>query len=214
MDEFRYTLVTDGSSDRALIPILNWLLIENGVGRPIQPAWADFGVLSLPDRTRLVDRLKLWLVYYPCDLLFIQRDAERESRVSRVQEIDEAVACLPEAMSPEYVRVIPIRMQEAWLLIDEAAIKAAAGNKGYTGQLELPVVSRLEGLANPKGVLNELLRHASDLNRRRQRSFRVAKHARLVTEFIEDFSPLRQLSAFGALEEEVSNAIQENGWHL
>ncbi|MYH60472.1 MAG: hypothetical protein F4148_01435 [Caldilineaceae bacterium SB0675_bin_29] len=214
MDEFRYTLVTDGSSDRALIPILNWLLIENGVGRPIQPAWADFGVLSLPDRTRLVDRLKLGLVYYPCDLLFIHRDAERESRVSRVQEIDEAVACLPEAMSPEYVRVIPIRMQEAWLLIDEAAIKAAAGNKGYTGQLELPVVSRLEGLANPKGVLNELLRQASDLNRRRQRSFRVAKHARLVTEFIEDFSPLRQLSAFAALEEEVSNAIQENGWHL
>lgn len=98
MDGFRYTLVTDGSSDRALIPILNWLLIENGVVRPIQPAWADFGVFSLPDRTSLVDRIRLGLVYYPCDLLFVHRDAERESRESRVQEIDEAVACLPEEM--------------------------------------------------------------------------------------------------------------------
>ena len=53
-----------------------------------------------------------------------------------------------------------------------------------------------------------------DLNRRRQRSFCVAKHARLVTEFIEDFSPLRQLSAFAVLEREVSNAIQENKWYL
>lgn len=105
-------------------------------------------------------------------------------------------------------------MREAWLLVDEAAIKAAAGNKGYAGRLEMPVVSRLENLADPKSVLNELLRQASDLNRRRQRSFRVAKHARLVTEFIDDFSPLRQLSAFAALEEEVSNAIQENRWHL
>jgi len=214
MDEFRYTLVTDGSSDRALIPILNWLLIENGVGRPIQPAWADFSVLSLPDRTKLVDRIRLGLVYYPCDLLFVHRDAERESRESRVQEIDEAIACLPEDLSPKYVCVIPRRMQEAWLLVDEAAIKAAAGNKGYAGQLEMPVVSRLENLADPKSVLNELLRQASDLNRRRQRSFRVAKHARLVTEFIDDFSPLRQLSAFSALEEEVSIAIQENRWHL
>ena len=156
MDEFRYTLVTDGSSDRALIPILNWLLIENEVGRPIQPAWADFSMLSLPDRTRLVDRIRLGLVYYPCDLLFVHRDAERESRESRVQEIDEAVACLPEGLSPKYVCVIPIRMQEAWLLVDEAAIKAAAGNKGYAGRLEMPVVSRLERLAYPKNCLERL----------------------------------------------------------
>lgn len=214
MDGFRYTLVTDGSSDRALIPILNWLLIENGVVRPIQPAWADLRVFSLPDRTTLVDRIRLGLVYYPCDLLFVHRDAERESRESRVQEIDEAVACLPEEMSPKYVCVIPIRMQEAWLLVDEAAIKAAAGNKGYAGRLEMPVVSRLERLADPKSVLNDLLRQACDLNRRRQRSFRVAKHARLVTEFIDDFSPLRQLSAFAALEEEISNAIKEYKWYL
>ncbi len=99
-------------------------------------------------------------------------------------------------------------------MIDEAAVKAAAGNKRYTGQIDLPAINRLESLPDPKSVLSQLLIQASDLNRRRLRSFRVTKHAERVTEFIDDFSPLRQLSAFAALEEEVSNAIQENKWYL
>jgi len=30
MDEVRYTLISDGPSDRALIPILTWVLREKG----------------------------------------------------------------------------------------------------------------------------------------------------------------------------------------
>ena len=105
-------------------------------------------------------------------------------------------------------------MQEAWLLIDETAIKTAAGNRRYAGELELPTARQLEMISDPKGLLNRLLVQASDLNRRRHKSFPVAKHARLVSEFVEDFSPLRQLSAFAALEEEVSAAIQANNWYL
>jgi hypothetical protein len=48
MKEIRYTLITDGSSDRALISILTWLLIELGVNIPIQSAWADLA--RLPHR--------------------------------------------------------------------------------------------------------------------------------------------------------------------
>lgn len=39
MDKLRYTLVSDGSSDAALIPILHWLLKQNGVSCPIQRAF-------------------------------------------------------------------------------------------------------------------------------------------------------------------------------
>lgn len=39
MDKLRYTLVSDGSSDAALIPILHWLLKQNGVSCPIQSAF-------------------------------------------------------------------------------------------------------------------------------------------------------------------------------
>lgn len=31
MNELRYTLLSDGPSDRALLPILTWLLRQNGV---------------------------------------------------------------------------------------------------------------------------------------------------------------------------------------
>ena len=214
MDELRYTIVTDGSSDRALIPILNWILIENGIRCPIQSTWADLAALRHQDRRRLADRLRSSLVYYPCDLLFVHRDAEGATRESRVQEINQAVADLPEGLSPVFVCVIPVRMQETWLLIDETAIKTAAGNRRYAGELELPTARQLEMITDPKDLLNRLLIQASDLNRRRQRSFPVARHARLVTEFVEDFSPLRQLGAFAALEEEVSAAIQANNWDV
>ena len=214
MDELRYTLVADGSSDAALLPILDWLLKQNGVRCPIQSAWADLRALPLPDSLKFSDKIRISLDYYPCDLLFVHRDAERETREKRVQEIHKAVAGLPEELSPVFVCVIPVRMQETWLLIDEAAIKSAAGNRRYTDKLGLPPLRRLEQIPDPKSRLSELLRQASDLNRRRQRNFRVAKHTRRVTEFIEDFSPLRKLSAFVALEEEVSSAIQSNSWHL
>lgn len=45
MTELRYTVVTDGSSDVALIPILTWLLRANGVAYAIQPTCLHcFGV--------------------------------------------------------------------------------------------------------------------------------------------------------------------------
>jgi hypothetical protein len=48
MDEIRYTLITDGSSDRTLIPILTWVLREKGEVDRIQPEWADLRRLPRP----------------------------------------------------------------------------------------------------------------------------------------------------------------------
>lgn len=105
-------------------------------------------------------------------------------------------------------------MLEAWLLFDETAIKSAAGNRRYHAELNLPALNKLESVTDPKSVFHSLLSEASDLNRRRQRNFREAKHARNVTEFIKDFSPLRQLSAFAALEQDIRRTIQANSWRL
>jgi hypothetical protein len=40
MRELRYTLLSDGPSDRALLRILTWLLRTHGVEMAIQPDWA------------------------------------------------------------------------------------------------------------------------------------------------------------------------------
>ena len=87
MRELRYTLTTDGSSDAALLPILTWLLRTNGVSCAIQPEWADSRQSRQPNKRKLVNRIRWSLDLYPCDLLFVHRDAEREPRTKRVDEI-------------------------------------------------------------------------------------------------------------------------------
>ena len=54
---------------------------------------------------------------YPCDLLFVHRDAERESIEQREKEIRESLEKSAMERTPPVVRVIPVRMQEAWLLV-------------------------------------------------------------------------------------------------
>ena len=72
MKALRYVLLSDGSSDRALIPHLNWLLKASGVTRPLYPEWAEFRHLREPPRG-LRQRITTTIDLYPCDLVFIHR---------------------------------------------------------------------------------------------------------------------------------------------
>jgi hypothetical protein len=163
MMELRYTLVSDGSSDAVLLPVLTWLLREHGVVWAIQPEWADLRGLPKPPRT-LVDKICHSLDLYPCDLLFIHRDAEREPREIRIKEIEDALHTVRKSQDVPAVCVIPVRMTEAWLLFDEVAIRSAAGNLSRSVALEFPSLKQIEDLTDPKERLHELLRQASALS--------------------------------------------------
>ena len=126
MKELRYTLVSDGSSDRALLPILSWLLDAHGVHYPIQADWADLRRLPDPPKN-LASRIEKSLELYPCDLLFVHRDAENCTLARRKAEISEILTAMSLARPPA-VCVVPVRMLEAWLLFDEAALRRASGN--------------------------------------------------------------------------------------
>src|SRR6476646_10612620 len=90
MRELRYTLLSDGSSDRALLPVLTWLLHEHTFEHAIQSEWADLRRLPKVPRT-LTDRIRKSIELYPCDLLFVHRDAEREPHAVRRNEIWQAI---------------------------------------------------------------------------------------------------------------------------
>ncbi len=216
MNELRYTLVSDGSSDAALVPILTWLLRTLGVEIAIQPNWADLGRAPLPSKPSLADKVRWGIDLYPCDLLFVHRDTERDPRLKRVEEIDTAVteAAKRTVGIPPAVCVIPVRMQEAWLLFDESAIKCAAGNRAYNHSLHLPDIKDIESLPDPKTLLYERLKRASDLGTHRLRRFRYHQKARRVAEYIEDFSPLRALPAFAALEQDLAVVLRAFGWSV
>lgn len=212
MTDLRYTLISDGSSDQALIPILTWLLRENGIRHAVQPYWADLARLPTPPR-ELREKI-IWAVnLYPCNLLFIHRDAETGDRETRLGEIREAVVeVLARSSIPPRVCVIPVRMTEAWLLFNEAAIRRAAGNVSGRHILRLPAIGDIENTNDPKGILYDLLRTASGLRGRRLRKFSVPYHACRIAGFVGDFSPLRALAAFRCLEDDLIAIIQEMAW--
>jgi len=211
MDEIHYTLISDGSSDRALLPILTWVLREKGNANRIQPEWADLSRLHSPPRT-LRDRILISIDLYPCDLLFVHRDAETEDPEKRHEEIHKAVEeASKKGFRTPAVCVVPVKMTEAWLLFDETSIRRAAGNPNGREPLELPKLSNIEKIPNPKELLFDILRSASGLSGRRLKTFNLSGARIRITELIEDFSPLHKLEAFQKLEKHIS-FLKNNAW--
>jgi hypothetical protein len=201
----RYTLLSDGSSDQVLCHPINWLM-ERHASRTFMGRWADLSVVRSACQ-KLEQRIEIALKLYPCELLFVHRDAEARDPGPRVLEIR---AALPAAFGATAVCVVPVRMTEAWLLFDESAIRAAAGNPNGREPLHLPAWRGVEGRADPKNDLYGALGRASGVRRRRHEAPGRLVHR--LAELIDDFSPLLELSAFRQLQSELSEALAARGW--
>lgn len=210
MKPLKITFVTEGTSDVALIPHINWLLRQNGIENPIEAVWADLRHLPRNLETKgLSKKIALAIELYPCDFLFIHRDADNSPVEERETEILNAIEDI-EGVKPDYfVCVIPVKETEAWLLFDENAIRRAAGNPNGNELLELPKLKDIENLADPKQLLNDRLKIASGRKGRRLAKFNVGHSVTLISEYIEDFTPLRNLAAFNRLETKIKEMIIE-----
>lgn len=200
----RATLVTDGSSDVVLVRILEWL-VGQLTPQEIEVRWADLRVVRRRPQG-LSERLAVAIELYPCRILFVHRDAEGQNPDLRYAEIQAAnqTAC-------PHVCVVPVRMQEAWLLHDEAALRQAADRPSGTEVLNLPPAARWERLPDPKAVLHSALRTANGSTGRRARNFRPGRAAHRLAELVTDWSALRGLSAFRRLETDTKNALIQLG---
>lgn len=204
--ELRYTLVADGPSDRALLHVVTWLLqqLPGLVNWAISPQFADLRLIG-PHPDGLSERIQAAIKNFPCEILFVHRDAERDDPTARRAEIQDAIP----AQWRSFVCVVPVRMTEAWLLINEQAIRTAAGNPCGTAPLDLPSIDRLEAIPDPKQLLRQLLCGATMLGARRLEQFRrdLPLRVQRVAELISDFGPLRRLRAFQELEKETVAAV-------
>lgn len=211
----RYLLVMDGSSDKALQYVLDWLLKDLLTNVELDPQHHYQQPRKKPSESQLSSKIKAALkLYAPVDILFVHRDAERERPEVRVQEIETALMKVEER--PQHVCLVPVRMTEAWLLFDEGAIRQAAGNPNGRNTLELPSLAEVEKLREPKERLHMLLRQASGLQGRRlkPKHFNVHQITQRVAELIQDYQPLRELSAFQRLETDVREWLLAAGWSL
>ena len=125
---------------------------------PLQDSWRD-RTESEDDTKRSNGVGTLELQYYrSVNLLFVHRDAEKMDPDTRYDEIREGVTAA--GYDGRWVGVVPVRMIEAWLLADEAAIRRVAGRPGGTEPLDLPAPDGLEDIPNPKQALREVLMQA------------------------------------------------------
>jgi hypothetical protein len=188
------TLLADGVSDRVLQPVLRWLL-DTHCPDATDLQFAEY----LPGNPKgLAARMATALDQYPCKLLFVHRDAEAIRPEVRQREIDQAWAI--QAAGQHLVAIIPVRMTEAWLLLDETAIRSASGNPNGTMPLKLPGAARLESLKDPKELLFEALRTASGRSPGRLNSFSPEARRHRVAELMVSYEPLRALPSFLRLE--------------
>lgn len=219
MNEIKYTFLSDGRSDKALMNIIDWLFSQLLPQVPVQKQFADFSFIPKPPPNDRLDlRILKALELYPCDIVFVHRDAESsrlddfQSRLTQIQESYELTNQYG-AIS-KLVKVVPIRMMEAWLLIDEYAIKMASGNRNNRMDLNLPSVTRLETIPDPKKMLDDLIKGASGLHSRRLDKLNVREAVHRVAENIDDFSRLRQLSAFNRFENELIRVLEELNFEI
>ena len=182
MKQLRYTLVSDGSSDRALLPILSWLLRQHRVMCLIQPEWADLRWLPNPPKD-LSSKIEQSLDYYPCNLLFVHRDAEkRAGKLSYTQRKAEIINTLAhiDLSHTQSICVVPVRMTEA--LATLSMKQHCAGLPGMPmdkNHWYFRIRQLIEQHSDPKGLLYEPPeRRQRSVTGRRLRKFPVGQSAR------------------------------------
>ena len=159
----RFLFICEGSSDTPLVDHIQRLLIRCGQPDPDGETWHLGG--------RVADKIRQGLeAAGGLDLLFVHRDADNAGAEARYREIETAVRGLRQERM-QWIGVVPVRMTEAWLLLDEAAIRNVVGKPGGRAPLDLPAPERAERVANPKEQLRDALLTASGTRGRRRRRF-------------------------------------------
>jgi hypothetical protein len=175
----------------------------------VQVTPVDPRILRINGRT-VEDRLRYLLAQdVDPELVFIHRDAENQGRDVRVDEI-RAGATAAGVTAERVVPVVPVRMTEAWLLLDEIAIRRAAGRPTSTNNLNMPAIGEVERMANPKERLAELLLAAgAPAGHRRRSQFErdFGAHRRLLLERLDLDGPINRLTAWRNLREDVAAAL-------
>ncbi len=108
-----------------------------------------------------------------------------------------------------WVPVIPIRMTEAWLLLDESAIRKVAGNPNSKMQLALPRARDVEAVPDPKEVLRNVLAVASGLSGRKLEKLRkrFPYHRQQLLERIDPAGPIAGVPSWLAFNDDLHTGL-------
>ena len=198
----RFVLVCEGQSDAGLVPHIQQMIIENSDEAEVQGEhWCHGSLLESKIRGGLKAADNM------VDLLFVHRDANNAGADARRREIGLAVAETLNA--PRFVAVIPVHMTEAWLLLDETAIRNVVGNPSGRAPLDLPTPHEAERRSDPKRILADALLAASETTGRRRKRIRrdFARFRRQLLVNLPIGGPLEQLPSWARFRDDTLGAI-------
>lgn len=203
----RVLFLGEGSSDSGITTHIKRIATENQFDIVITDPLVD--QLPRPPKKTIAGRLRairdIGGVY---DLVVIHRDADGDGRDARLAEIERAVREVMPGVT--HAPVIPIRMTEAWLLIDEREIRLVAGNPNGRMALGLPKASKVESLPDPKAVLAEKLCLATGFNGRKLAKFkqRFPQHRRQLLERIDPNGPIADVPSWRDFNIDLRGALE------
>ena len=202
-----FILVGEGTSDDGLIPHLENLCIDLGADE-VTGTGVDFRRLDQPVGHSLEAKLGAAVQLEPeANLFFVHRDADSPDPAPRYAEIASAVAAVEVAQ--EWVALVPVQETEAWLLLDEAAIRLVARKPRGRTPLNLPRARQIEAVANPKERLREALVVASEASGRKLENLRrdFPDHRRILLQRLPIRGPLLEVDSWVRLESDLAAAI-------
>ena len=195
-------MICEGTSDTPLIAHTQRLAVVSGFAEPETATWT-LG-------RRLVDKVAHALqTLGTFDLIFVHRDADRSNMSSRYEEFDNAVR--QSGYIGRWVGIVPVRMTETWLFLDEAPIRYAVRKPSGRNRLELPMPAEAERIPDPKRLLETAFLDSSETQgRRRDRIRRTIPVLRSrLLENLQVGGPLEQVPSWVRFRDDTVAALRE-----
>lgn len=202
----RVLFIGEGTSDNGLAPHVEYIAARKGLD--VSVTVPDFALLRLPTGHSVRDKLRAArLLRGTYDLAVLHRDADRGPAQDRRDEIAAAVDA--EWAGLRHISVVPVRMLEAWLLLDETCLREVAENpRGRVG-LDLPKGAAAERIPDPKQHLKETLARASGYSGRRLAQFqkRFPQHRMRMLELLDPEGPVAGLPSWRRFVDDLGRAL-------
>ncbi|ORW93956.1 hypothetical protein AWB92_12540 [Mycobacterium sp. IEC1808] len=199
MRDLQFALVREGNSDDGLVALIRVLLARTSVP----------GVIGGRRTYKGTTKEKLEQVLAEDvvpDLIFVHRDSDARNPAVRYTEIQGAADELD--CTDKIVAVVPVQETEGWLLTDESAIRTVVGRPGGRAALGLPPIRQIEATANPKEILKEACKIASEKSgaRLQKVAHQFPRHRATLLERLDVDGPVNQLVSWRRFVEDLSTA--------
>lgn len=207
-------LITEGTTDVRFLSSI----VKRTFERLSILCWSDVEILDIVpikiEKNRFVSEVlkasEKGLIQYGITVLCVHTDADADTdETMHANKINPALKALRESEDERcrnLVAIVPVQMQEAWLMADTSLLKKQIGTD--KNDHELGLHRHPEKVADPKRAIEEAIRIArQELTRRRRRELKIGDLYQPIGQSIR-LEALAVLPSYQKFEENVKTAFR------